>query len=306
MAGRALKRSAPIAGMFLFGVGVPSCSLAFDLGREQCETAEDCTDLGLAGSCVDKVCVEPAAGGGGSTTTGQGGEGGQGGVDPQWDCIPGFQPPMPVSGEPVSYHYRIELATSAGDPPPGLTVQLCALLDVACANPLPLDPPDATGSVFFELPYGQVAYLDIDATELMPSRAYLPIPPVVLPPKEKVIRVVRTNEFNAIVISSGQTYDPTRGVAIMLTQNCDDDRAAGVTLETASADGTTIPYYFAGQLPNFEVTQTDGQGAGGWVNLPVTTVQATARRASNGQLIGTASFASRPGGISYVPIGPSP
>jgi hypothetical protein len=206
----------------------------------------------------------------------------------------------------IPYHYRIEGVLNPGVPPAGLTVRLCALLDFGCVNPLPLDPPDADGNVLFELRADFEAFLEIDGMDLMPTRAHLPVTPVVIPPKEKIIRAVTTAEFQQLVDASGQTYDPTRGIAVMLTVDCNDDRAAGVQLSTEDADATTVDYYFKNQIPIFNATQTDDQGAGGWVNLPTGLVSGRATLASSLTAIGSASFNSRPGTISYVPIGPTP
>lgn len=304
MVPRVVSRSTAIAGSLLLGVGGLSCSLAFDLDREQCETAADCSDVGFSATCENRVCVALSQGGGGGG--GVGGEGGSPPVDPLWGCLADFQSPVTNPGQIIPYHYRIEGVLAPGVPPAGLMVRLCGLLDLGCASPLPLDPPDADGNVLFELPADVEAFLDISATDLMPTRAYLPAIPVVIPPKEKIIRVVTTAEFQGLVDSSGQTYDPMRGVAVMLTVDCNDDRAAGVQLSTNDSDADTIPYYFKGQLPNFTATQTDVQAAGGWVNLPAGLVSAQATLASVLTPIGAASFQSRPGGIAYVPIGPTP
>jgi hypothetical protein len=258
--------------------------------------------LGPNTTCQDRVCVAIQIGNGGG---GAGGGQGQGGEDPLWGCIDEFVAPPAPDGM-VTYHYRIELAVNPGQPPPGLAVELCGLLDFTCASPFPLDPPDANGNVIFTLPAETEAFLSINATDLKPSRAYLPTPPVVQPPKEKVIRVVREDEFTNIVLTSGQPYDPTRGTVIRLTVDCNDDRAAGVQLQSDEIDMDTISYYFKGQLPNFTVTETDLQGAGGWVNLPVGLVNARAVRAVTGEPIGSASFSSRAGELAYVPIGPTP
>jgi hypothetical protein len=211
------------------------------------------------------------------------------------------------TSEMITYHYRIELAVNPGQPPPGMMVELCGLLDFTCANPFTIDEVDTdNGNVTFTLTADTEAFLKIDGTDLKPSRAYLPTPPVVLPPKEKVIRVVREEEFANIVLTSGKTYDPTRGTVIMLTVDCNDDRAAGVQLASDEVDADTIPYYFKGQLPNFTVLETDLQGAGGWVNLPVGLINARATRSGSGEAIGSASFSSRAGELAYVPIGPTP
>jgi hypothetical protein len=117
---------------------------------------------------------------------------------------------------------------------------------------------------------------------------------------------VRVVEFNSIVTSSGQDYDETRGTAIVLTEDCQQERVAGVVLSTENGDENTIPYYFKGLIPDFDATQTDDQAAGGWVNLPPGFITAEARRVETDQFIGVAGFQSRAGTLSYVPIGPTP
>lgn len=301
----AVSRSLSIAGSLLLGVGGLSCSLAFDLDREQCEQAADCSDVGFAATCENKVCVAISEGGGGGGT-GTGGAGGSPPVDPLWGCLGTFQSPVTSPDQMIPYHYRVEGVLDPGVPPVGLTVKLCALLDFGCASPLPLDPPDADGNVFFTLRADFEAFLEIEGTDLMPTRAHLPVPPVVIPPKEKIIRAVTNPEFQQLVDASGQNYDPMRGIAVMLTVDCNDDRAAGVQLTTEDADATTVDYYFKNQIPIFNATQTDDQGAGGWVNLPTGLVSGRATLASSLRSIGSASFNSRPGTISYVPIGPTP
>lgn len=300
------------------GLLASSCSVAFDLGRQQCDGAEDCEGSGIPGAvCEENVCVAPEGPGQGggpatsstTTTVGTGGAGGgtggsgSGGEDPRWGCLGSFEAPVPE--DTVVYPFRIELATSAGNPPPGLSIRLCPILDVDCQSPVEgIDQPDENGDVSLELAPSFKGFIEVTATDLMPTLVFLPRL-VVLPPKRQIIRVVREVEFAAIVSSSGQEFDPTRGVAILLTEDCQQERAGGVKLTTASADEATIPFYFKGLLPDFDATQSDEEGAGGWVNLPVGFLSAEARLAATDEFIGVATFDSRPNTLSYVPIGPT-
>lgn len=312
-----MRCSAGLAAAGVVGLVVSSCSLAFDLGRQQCDSTADCEESGLSGAvCEDQVCVsraDPVGSTAATTTSGAGGAGssssssGTGGEDdPRWACLGSFEEPEPDPDSTIVYPFRIELATSAGNPPDELAIRLCATLDTLCASPIDDAPqPDEDGAFELELAPSFQGFFEVTATDLMPTIVFLPRL-VVLPPTQQVIRVVRVTEFNAIVTSSGQDYDETRGTAIVLTEDCQQERVAGVVLSTANADENTIPYYFKGLIPDFDATQTDDQAAGGWVNLPTGFITAEARRVETDQFIGIAGFQSRAGTLSYVPIGPTP
>jgi hypothetical protein len=129
---------------------------------------------------------------------------------------------------------------------------------------------------------------------------------VKLPQSEKVIRMIDEPNFINLVEFAGGTYDPLRGVGLVLAVDCQDDRAAEVRLVSPDADAETLPFYFKDGAPNIEETQTDEQGAGGFLNLPVNKViRLEMHRATTDELIGTTSFRARAGAIVYVPLGPT-
>jgi hypothetical protein len=296
---RGLLRSAGALGAFVaVALVATSCSLAFDLGREQCAGDGDCAALGADGAkCVDNVCVVGSSGTGGDG-------GGGGGVDPAWACLGSFETPTATT---IAHKFRFEYATAAGVPPPDLAIELCSSLDVDCANPVPGIPqPDSTGTVTLELAPTFTGFLKITSSDmLMPSVAYLQSP-VILPPNENVIRLIRPTEFAALVTASKQTYDDTRGVAVILTDNCLDARSAGVVITTTDTDPDTVAFYFRGNLPDVEAASTDEQGAAGFLNLPLGIVTVDGFVGADGPFIGEASFEARAGTISYVTVGPTP
>jgi hypothetical protein len=297
------------------GVCAVGCSLAFDLGREQCSSRTDCENLGLPDSdCVEKVCVEIQS---------AGGQGGQGGSDvplpPNWDCIDDFVAPDPM-GEDILHTYRFEIATSdPGTPPENLEVRLCSALDTLCENGDVL-PADETGTVVFEEPLGFTGFLEMTGNDvfsgdggagggnvgeaLMPTIAFLQVP-AVIPAEEKVIRVITPTAINALAAAADVPLDMSRGTSILLIHDCMDFRSAGVHFEIEELDPDTTPYHFRGALPDPNATQTDEQGAGGFVNMPVGLHTVSARHVESGKLIGKASFRSRAGTLSYVPMGPT-
>jgi hypothetical protein len=291
----------PRFALVLAAIGLVGCSLAFDFGEVQCDEAADCAERGFEGAtCQANVCVQNSDGGGGTTGPGGGGEGGA--PDPSWACLGGFMPPEPK--EDVTHEFQFELATEGGVAPEGLTVRLCALLDVNCETPIETLTTDAAGQTELTVAPSFEGFMEVESDETIPSLAFLGTL-VTLPPSKQVIRLIRPNEFAALVTAAGQVYDMTDGVAVVLTQNCDDARALGVKISSSDIDDDTVQFYFNGSLPDPQSTQTDDQGAAGFLNLPPGLVTVEARRASNDEFIGIVSFRSKAGHLTYVPVRPT-
>jgi hypothetical protein len=296
------------AAIVVGGVVVSSgCSLLFDLGRTQCETAADCS--GFPGSsCEDNVCVAaPSGPGAGGAGAGGGGAGGE--VDPRWACLGTFETPKPPAGQEILQTLRFEWAV--GDPgvvPPISKLTLCSSLDFDCTSPTDLPLPDATGTIEFEVAPKAQGFIEVLCDPLdacKPTLSHLQ-EPVVLPMKENLTRMVTPGQYDSLVIIAEQTDDPLRAPAVLTMEDCNDDRAAGVIFETEDGDPDTVPFYFNGTLPDLEATETDEQGAAGFLNLPIKIINVVAKRKATGEFIGKATFTPRPGTISYVPIGPTP
>jgi len=279
-------------------LSLASCSLAFDLGRNQCESASDCAALGAEGAqCVEHVCVGDGTGGGGG--------GGGGVVDPKWGCLDGFKAPVIPSGDDVLYPLRFEYAIQPGVVPPNLSIKLCSSLDTECMTPVSGIPqPDADGKVTLSLDPAFDGYIVIASDDTMPSIAILH-QPVIIPMGEILIRLITPSQFQGLVSAAQQTYDDTRGIAVVLTSDCEDIRTEGVAVNTEDTDAQSVSFYFRGNYPDIEATSTDKEGAAGYLNLPIGIITVDAFIASTTTFIGEASFQSRPGTITYLPIGPT-
>jgi hypothetical protein len=112
--------------------------------------------------------------------------------------------------------------------------------------------------------------------------------------------------LSSLAENQGADYDPTKGVTIVLASNCLDERAANVKIFSQQAvDGNAASFYFQDEIPILSATETDEQGAGGFINLPTSFIDYVTRRADTDQEIGTAQMLARGGAITYVPIGPT-
>lgn len=281
-----------------------ACTVALDLGREQCEAARDCAELGFDGAtCVEGVCQ--VATGSNSSSSSDASSSSTGDPDPEWGCLGSFTTPMVAPGEKLVHNYRFELAIGApGTPPADLAVKLCNKLDLECQNPLMNPVPDASGAITLELDPAFDGFIEATSSETLPALVAMQ-KPVVLPQSQKVIRMASAAVRDALVAGTGEMLDETKGVALVLTGNCSDQRAAGVSVASQDLDMTSVTFYFRGALPEPEATETDPQGAAGFINIPLGFVEVVATRASTGQIIGQGSFRSKAGVISYLPLGPT-
>ncbi|HTV22973.1 MAG TPA: hypothetical protein VMG12_29990 [Polyangiaceae bacterium] len=310
-----------------------SCSLLVDAARPQCSTDADCEARGFHGTiCVETLCRSaplpeldspdarprsvPALG---VDANDDGGVGDvvsslapdattpvlDAGGDPRWACLVHFAPPSVAAGSLVPYRLRFERGREPGVPPAGLSVRLCRREDATCAEPIAGIPaPDASGLLTLELDPSFHGYLEVEATDQVPSLVSLP-PLVVWPPEAQIIRMIEPFDLVALLSSADIAYDDARGFAFVLTNDCLDQRAAGVVLSTSAGDDLTVAYYYRDGQPDRAALATDARGAGGFSRLPTGPVSVEARRAETSELIGAAEFESRPGSVSYVPIGPT-
>jgi hypothetical protein len=292
---RAAGASAALVGALALG----SCSLGFELDREQCEKTSDCAAFGAA-ECIGKVCVAIEADGGG-------GAGGSPPVDPNWDCLADFTPPDP-GGETVIHSFKFVFAVDETMTPANLSIDVCSSTDLTCASPQQSGlEPDAQGRLAIELDVGQLnVYLKATSTETMPTTVFLQTP-VKIPQSEKVIRMV--DEALITVLAQQATeddeWDPMKSSLVVTTSNCLDERASVVRVESMDGDANTVPFYFENGFPNPDATATDTQGAAGFLNMPVGPATVKIYRADTDEFIGSGTYIAQAGVLSYLPIGPT-
>lgn len=307
-----LLASAALSGVVFIGISGAGCSIAFELDREQCATTSDCSAQGFENAeCRDQICVEVQGQGGGGA--GGGGDGGQGGSEPplpaNFACLEDFEPPeLP---EMIHHRYLFQNVIGGAPPPADATVKFCLPLDVECVEPTQTLTPDETGLLEFDLPSSFKGYMELvtpdqpePADDVMPTLIFFQEPSVI-PPGDKLIQFISPSAINAIATSADVPLDPSRGTSILLIHDCAETRSSGVRFESSSGDDETTPFHFKGNLPDPDAVETDAQGSGGYVNMPVGNFSVTAHIAESGRFIGATSFLSRAGYLTYVPMGPT-
>ena len=102
-----------------------------------------------------------------------------------------------------------------------------------------------------------------------------------------------------LLAATQQDYDPSQGILVITTRDCDRQPLAGVQV-TSSAGG--VSFYFQKLVPQKSLTETTSEGAAGFVNVPAGVVALAARKGDR-PLTGNSAL-SRGGWVTYVEIFP--
>jgi len=307
--------------VFLAWFGVSGCGAILELDTTQCQTDADCEARGLLGICDPEIGLcEPAESVDTDEieetgTTDEIEETGAAMVDPrtmwagEWDCIGQIQLPQTVPGAVHRYRQSfVDLATRQA--PEGLAVRLCAATDLPCATPLAENIPVADGGVVeVEVSSGFDGYLEATAPNFIPM--IFPLAGPIVADRLEIQRdavlaseVIRTILLSAVDIE--QQAD--RGIVLMGTRNCWDERAAGVQLrvDMFSGDDLTRYVYFNGELPDPNVQASDATGGTAAINVLPGFAGVQTILAATGQIISSQRMVVRPGWFTYGFAPPTP
>lgn len=259
-----------------------ACSMVVDAERVQCTTDADCTRRkgDFVGSvCVDSVCK----------------------TNPTWQCLD-----EPPSGESLTGEIHLStrvVSMGAKQPLTGITVALCAKLDVTCLDPQSTFTSGSMGELDIVMRAGFDGYLKAEGQGLSPTLFFFPL----LYESRDLGSLPMTNPaFSAALFQQlGTAFTGDRGVITFSVLNCARQPAAGVVLTSSTADLDTIPFYLVNGLPSRDVKMTDTVGVGGFVNVPIGTMLLTATLAAEKRKLDLVSVVTRPGYLSMVLIDPT-
>jgi hypothetical protein len=299
---RTLFLSAALLGLACGGSSEQTClpGQQYECACSGDETGfQTCDASGEAFSECD--CGVGASSAGGAAT---GGVGGGGAPDPalQWDCLEGFQPP-PL-GRSVIHRLRFEGAFSGSAPPSGIA-QLCNILDAECAAPIHVNTLGANGAFEIEVGPSFDGYLAVEASGFLDSFVLLPRP-VTIPQVERTIPLFSESDLASAAGRAGIDLDPDSTTALVLATNCFDQPAVGVDIESdvAMIYGA-VPFYLTAAGFDFEATETDGAGRGGFLNIRPEPMGFELKIAGTRDGIGRTTAPLRLDGVNYVLLGPT-
>lgn len=223
----------------------------------------------------------------------------------QWACVGNAS--RPVTSEHDA-SLSIQVMNSAFTAPLANTqVHACDVLSSDCVPPLATGTsgPDGWVTLGISVSGSFRGYLDFTGPANMPNLFYQELAGSV--PRDE------TFPFQVGLISAptvaflGQAVhvpiDPARAILFAQALDCELNFASGVSFTASGGDGSTVAWYFANGLPHIDTSQTDGNGGGGFVNLPPGLITVTASVASIG-VVGTASVWTRPNTITTVVLTP--
>ena len=277
--------------MCSLGLLVQGCNLVVAGDETQCATDADCDARGFANAtCVESVCLSS-----GSSA---------------WSCLGNLEEETPDPTKTVEFDIDLVYAVGGAAVSMQTVVDICDKLDPPCVNSPNLPKglhPDGNGKVEVSVPEGFDGYVQISGPDLVDSRVYVGRP-LLGPPSVEAVQLLSESDFNLLATLANDEPDPMRGSAIVLVVNCKGDGGGGVRFESPSIDDETTPFYLINQQPVTPptATVTDGDGFGGYFNMPLGAAVVRGLRDDDDAFIGESSFQILPETISYVLVAPTP
>lgn len=252
-----------------------------------------CTEL-EPGS--DLRAIEPAIG----TLSGSGGAASL--ADPKWGCLEGAAAPSAVALRPtVTYTLGLN-DPSTRSAPPGAALRACNRFDLECAAPVagPLEL-GADNRFHLPLPQGFDGYLELTSPAIIPS-LYVFSRPLMADVEDEFI-VVSLATARGLAASSSVQLDPALGLVAVRARDCQGELTAGVQF---SNDKGGTAFAFVDGLPVVGYDETNDEGLGGFLNVPLGTVVLQGQEVMSGRVSGTATVLLRASWIAIVELDPRP
>lgn len=288
-----------------------ACSVLIDSEPQQCEQLEDCTERGSAfeqTECVDGYCtviereVFPQAPEQATCKEDADCDGSEACIEKKcesrWACVDG----SPAASDDGALAISILVATSFGDPMPGVVGKACRSIDPSCSSPVLEAISDETGVFHLSLPADFTGYMEVVVEPFFPVLYYFPAPlrsGMSLP----ALNLTPAELIQGLGLAVGAAPNPERGHVLLSLQSC-LGTAPGVHLSAPKADRDTIAYYVQGGIPSADRDVTTDEGSGGFLNFPPGNAVVELSAGSLDKL-GSLSLTVRPGYITNVTFGPS-
>jgi hypothetical protein len=189
-----------------------------------------------------------------------------------WSCIRQLQPDSTVTRSTANAARLVQslqvLSLAAGTVPVATNVRACAQRDVNCTAPLTANIPlDAQGWVDLPLFDGFDGYLEITGPQIVSTLLFYQDPLSAESRRDTTpLGVVETALLPMLTAAIGTPQDPALGLVYLRAFDCNNDPALGVKY---TIDKPSVPWYFVAGLPSSAVTETEGSGLGGFINVPL-------------------------------------
>jgi hypothetical protein len=222
--------------------------------------------------------------------------------DPKWACLDGAEPPSAVALRPT-----VTFSLGLNDPstrsaPPDAALRACNRFDLECSQPLSAAVVmGADGLFHLELPQGFDGYLEVTSPAIIPA-LYVFSRPLRTDLEDEFI-VVSLSTARGLAASGSQQLDTSLGLLAVRARDCLGELTEGVKF---SNDKGGTAFAFVDGLPVLGYDETNEEGLGGFLNVPLGTVVVQGQEAMSGRVSGTATVLLRRGWIAIVELDPRP
>ena len=223
-------------------------------------------------------------------------------ADPKWACLDGAEAPEAVAVRPtVTYTLGLNDPNTRSSPPDA-SLRACNRFDLECSAPVagPL-AMDADGLFHLPLPQGFAGYLELTSPAIIPA-LYVFSRPLMTDLEDEFI-VVSQATARGLAASGSVQLDPALGLVAVRARDCRGELSGGVQF---SNDRGGVPFAFVDGLPVVGYDETNDEGLGGFMNVPLGTVVLQGREVTSGRVSGTATVSLRANWLAIVELDPRP
>lgn len=223
-------------------------------------------------------------------------------ADPKWGCLDAMAAPSAVALRPmVSFSLRLNDPTTQSTPP-AASVRACNRFDLDCAAPVDGPAvPAQDGLIHLNLPQGFAGFLEVTSPAIVPA-LYFFNPPLETDRQDEFI-VVSFDAARGLAGQGNVALDPELGMIAVRTMDCTGELSGGVEF---SNDKGGVPFAFVDGLPVIGYVVSNGDGIGGFVNVPPGLVVLQGQEAGSSRISGKASVLVRKGWFAYGDLNPAP
>lgn len=217
-------------------------------------------------------------------------------------CAYAYDVPLADGGTITDPTLFVDFLTKA--PVPGIVVDACNPVDIACADPISTAVTDENGVATHVLPAGFTGFYSATPDGAFPTIIDFPYP-LLFDRDERnqlVLGLDLQAPFEQLI---GATLEPGKAHIAFQTIDCIRSWAPGVAVRVEPDDGATI-FYLDNGIPVAGATATIGESQGGILNVAPVPVRLIGTVEATGEQLFDHVVRTRPDTFTQIELTPSP